>query len=336
MASYTKVGKRWRCQVRRKGHKSRSKYFNTKREAEIWARSIEAQIEDGDEALMRELDKLPFYALIRRYMREVSPTKKSGGREKKFFERTMRDYPEFVSKTVTEVSRYDVARWRDDRLKTVTGSTVNREWAYLSAVMTYAMRYWALPIKVNPFTQLARPPKGKARNQRITDDDIDRIITAMGYARGQSPVLVKHYVAWAVLFAVETAMRASEICKLEWDDIRTTSNGRQMATLRDTKNGDDRQVPFSKAARELWALLPDGDRPVPITGSEIDANYRKYRPDDLSHIRFHDTRHEALSRLAKIIPNPMDLAKISGHRDVNILHNVYYAPDDEHLASLVD
>lgn len=336
MASFTKVGKRWRCQIRRKGHPARSKYFNTKREAEMWARSIELQIDDRDEALARELDKVPFFALIRRYMREVTPSKKSHRREQMIFEKTMRLYPEFVSRKVTELSRYDIAQWRDARLKQVSGSSVNREWACLSAVMSHAMKYWALPIKTNPFTQVGRPPKGKARSQRITDDEIERIIDALGYKRGQVPTLTKHYVAWAVLFAVETAMRAGEICNLDWEDIRKTSNGRLMATLRETKNRHDRQVPFSKAARELWALLPDGERPLPITSRDIDANYRKYRPSDLSHIRFHDTRHEALSRLAKIIPNPMDLAKISGHRDVNILHNVYYAPDDEHLASLVD
>lgn len=82
----------------------------------------------------------------------------------------------------------------------------------------------------------------------------------------------------------------------------------------------------------------DGDHraPLPITSASLDALFRKYRPEALKHIRFHDTRHEALSRLAKKIHNPMDLAKISGHKDVNILMNVYYNPDNTHLADLLD
>ena len=78
------------------------------------------------------------------------------------------------------------------------------------------------------------------------------------------------------------------------------------------------------------------DLPVPLSSASLDALFRKYRPAALAHIRFHDSRHEALSRMAKKIHNPLDLAKISGHRDVNILLNVYYNPDDTHLADLLD
>ena len=94
-----------------------------------------------------------------------------------------------------------------------------------------------------------------------------------------------------------------------------------------------RVVPLSKEARRLLSLV---ELPLPITSASLDALFRKYRPEALKHIRFHDTRHEALSRLAKKIHNPMDLAKISGHKDVNILMNVYYNPDNTHLADLLD
>jgi len=33
------------------------------------------------------------------------------------------------------------------------------------------------------------------------------------------------------------------------------------------------------------------------------------------------------------MPNPMDLAKISGHKDLSLLLNTYYAPSIEDLAS---
>ena len=113
-------------------------------------------------------------------------------------------------------------------------------------------------------------------------------------------------------------MRAGEILKLQLDDVAG-----KLATLRDTKNGHDRTVPLSVAARELLALVA-----LPLSSGTLDALFRRFRPPELAHLHFHDTRHEALSRMAKKITNPMDLAKISGHRDVRILFNTYYNPDD--------
>ncbi|HHF5474929.1 TPA: tyrosine-type recombinase/integrase [Haemophilus influenzae] len=42
------------------------------------------------------------------------------------------------------------------------------------------------------------------------------------------------------------------------------------------------------------------------------------------YLHFHDTRRKALTRLSKKV-DVMTLAKISGHKDISILQNVYYA-----------
>lgn len=242
----------------------------------------------------------------------------------------MRDYPEIANKPVNEVSRIDIARWRDDRLKTVTGTSVNREWSSLSIVYGHAIRSWVLPIKANPFRSVERPSENKPRDITISTDESVRITDALGYIQRHPPERAKHYAAWCFLFALETAMRAGEILKLQPGDI----TGR-IALLRDTKNGEDRRVPLSSAALDLLSLLPEG-LPVPISSQSLDVLFRRHRPAELTHIHFHDTRHTALTRLAKKINNPMDLAKISGHKDLKILLNTYYNPDDEHLVSLLD
>ncbi|WP_420911992.1 tyrosine-type recombinase/integrase [Muribacter muris] len=51
-------------------------------------------------------------------------------------------------------------------------------------------------------------------------------------------------------------------------------------------------------------------------------------------LHFHDSRREALSRLAKKV-DVMTLAKISGHRDIKILLNTYYAPDMADIAKSI-
>ena len=71
-----------------------------------------------------------------------------------------------------------------------------------------------------------------------------------------------------------------------------------------------------------------------LTKASLDALFRKLKKRNIfqEDIHFHDSRREALTRLAKIY-SAMDLAKISGHRDIRILLNTYYAPTVQDLAA---
>src|SRR5579864_8530324 len=48
MASIVKIGSSWRALIRRKGHKGLCKTFQTKAQAEAWARQREAEIDRGE------------------------------------------------------------------------------------------------------------------------------------------------------------------------------------------------------------------------------------------------------------------------------------------------
>ena len=72
------------------------------------------------------------------------------------------------------------------------------------------------------------------------------------YDKDTVPKLKKQRVALAFLLAVETAMRAGELCSLNWDDI--DFDGR-VAYLELTKNGYSRDVPLSKKALKLLYQL---------------------------------------------------------------------------------
>ena len=53
----------------------------------------------------------------------------------------------------------------------------------------------------------------------------------------------------------------------------------------------------------------------------------------INDLTFHDTRHEAISRMVKNSKLRVEvLAKITGHKTINILINTYYNPDIEELA----
>ncbi len=54
----------------------------------------------------------------------------------------------------------------------------------------------------------------------------------------------------------------------------------------------------------------------------------------LDDLHFHDLRHEATSRLAEKVPNLIELAAITGHKDLRMLKR-YYHPRAEDLAAKI-
>jgi len=98
------------------------------------------------------------------------------------------------------------------------------------------------------------------------------------------------------------------------------------------------QVRLSKRARELIGFLPPVEKGHPIfalTPSQLDANFRKLREAAcIDGLTFHDTRHEAITRLARKL-NVLELARMVGHRDLKMLQ-IYYNETAENLAVRLD
>ena len=196
------------------------------------------------------------------------------------------------------------------------------------------MKEWNL-INDNPATKITRPSSNKPRTRRPTEEEINRICMWCMYDEDTPPKLKKQRVALAFLFAIETAMRAGELCNLGWEDI---DFNRRVAHLELTKNGYSRDVPLSKKAIKLLYQLKSVNLPsvFDLDADSLSTLFRRARDScEISDLHFHDSRREALTRMSKKV-NVMDLAKISGHRDIKILLNTYYAPDAANLADLLD
>jgi integrase len=72
-----------------------------------------------------------------------------------------------------------------------------------------------------------------------------------------------------------------------------------------------------------------------ITAASLDAIFRKVRTRAAIHeATFHDTRHLAITRLAKKV-DVLDLVRMVGHRDLKQLL-VYYSENAETTASCLD
>lgn len=314
MATFTQRKSGWFVQVRRKGHKSISRTFNTKAEGERWALQIEAGMGVGTYVDNRETLSTTLFECLERYGSEIVPLKKGAKRDMirvKFWQRE-----QLSQKGIGTIKQSDVAKWRDARIASgLSGSTVTKDLALLSHVFTIAIKEWGFPL-TNPVIMIRKPKSASGRDRRLIGDEELRILDAA------SPEMQAF-----IIIAIETAMRRGEIHSLTRDSIR----GR-VIYLPDTKNGTARSVPLS--SRAITAI---NSLPLRIDGKlwefEADAYTRGFericKKLDINGLRLHDLRHEATSRLFEKGLDIMQVKSITGHKSMAMLSRYTHFKADE-------
>ena len=354
MATITKRGDRqWQAKIRRKGQPAVSKTYETKKEAEDWAAAIEGRMVTSDFVDNRQAAKTTLRQVLQTYLDTVVPTKK--GHQLEYMVEDWKERP-LAERFIGSIRTADVMEWMTERSGTVitvyerdkTGAvatdgsgkplvrssrtiapkTVRNELAVLSAVFTYAKSALGMSGLVNPVLQIPRGsrPKAKGRDRRLADGEYERLLAACRADRNK-------WIGPVFEFAVETAARRSEIANLTWDDVDL---GACTARLRETKNGEDREIGLSKKAVSLLEGLASkpgegeaapGKAVFPVTPDAITQAFQRVKKragiadrDGPGGLTFHDNRHEATSRLFEKGLNVMEAATQTGHKTLQMLH----------------
>lgn len=340
MATIQKRGRSWRVQVRRMG-KTLTATFDTRALAEAWGIKCEADIIDGKATEEVRVSAAAHIVspsakdVFIRYADTISPSKRGGRWEDIRIKMIVRNSPVF-ERPITSITGPDMADWRDRRLREVSASTVNREICLISSIFSHAMKEWRLGLIINPCSQISKPRKPRPRTQRVSITDRKAIIAELGWDGVSEPATSGQWVAFAFYLALETAMRKGEILSLHWKDINFDE---RLAHLDMTKNGEERDVPLSKAAANLLrivAVRTPGNAVVPIQSGHFGKLFRDAKTAvGLEHIRFHDTRREAATTMAPKLSNVLELAAITGHKSLSMLQ-IYYKPKPSDLAARLD
>ncbi|PHP65885.1 integrase [Zhengella mangrovi] len=314
MATIRRLRGRWQAQVRRRGMKPRAKSFDTKTEAERWARDLESQADRfGAAPDTRILESTTVKQLLLRYRDEVTPSKRGAEQERQRLNWLC--HQDLAHRTLIGISPSDIASYRDERLAVVSPATVTREIAILSHVLEVAIRDWGYPLASNAVKRVRRPKVANARNRRLVGNEEDRLLD--GCDAGQIP-----WLRALVVVAIETGMRRGELLALRWADIDLSA---RTATLRTSKNGTGREIPLSMRAFEVISGLArdgqDREQPLfPTTAGALEQTWRRLCARvDVVGLRFHDLRHEAVSRLFERGLNVVEVASISGHKELRML-----------------
>jgi integrase len=311
MASFRKMaGNRWRAEVSRQGVRA-SKVFASKRAATDWAARQEYLILNT----APKADTTLFRDVLERYANEVSPRKRGERWEILRIARFKKDT--VAGLAMADLRPHHFADWRDKRLRDVAPGTVNREMVLLSAVLTVARKEWGL-LDINPISDVSKPTKPPPRDRLVTDAELERLALCAGTDLTATTARAFH----AFLFAIETGMRAGEIIGLTWEHINIDE---RTARLPMTKNGTARNVPLSSEAVRLLQALPWHDPAFNLRSDTLDVLWRRIRDQALvTGLVFHDSRHTAITRLARKL-DVLDLARMVGHRNLSQLLGYYNA-----------
>ncbi|HEF4840588.1 TPA: site-specific integrase [Burkholderia vietnamiensis] len=335
MASIWKRGHYWRAAVRRQGYPEQTRTFDTKGDAEAWARRLESEMDRGLFVDRTEAERNTLGDLLERYAEEVSPQKKGGAVEILRIRKLRKDA--LAQYKITALSSKVLADYRDRRLTEVSGSSVNRDLNLISHVLNVARREWSVYFEANPVSVIRRPRENRARSRRLSLSDERRLLAELlpsprdSEGRFEPGGCRNHWVHPVVTIAIETAMRRSEILSLRWSDVFLDAC---YARLHDTKNGEARDVPLSSRAVATLSALPRhiSGRVFPISPEALKKAFtRACERAGIDNLHFHDLRHEATSRIAERLDNVLELSACTGHKTVQMLKR-YYHPRATDLA----
>jgi integrase len=323
MASFRQRSNKWQARVNRDGFPDQVKTFESKADAERWARSQEFEMDRGGYTCPLEARKTTLGELIQRYMAEVLPSMRGAPEDSIRLKAICRRA--ICKFSVTALTPAKFAEYRDQRLKEVAPGTVIRELAYFSSIINHGRREWGIHAN-NPVALVRKPTQPKGSDRVLSPAERDKLLIEL-QPTGRRNV----WMPSVVILALETAMRRSELLALRWEDINLD---RRTATLHMTKNGESRVVPLSTTAIQTLTSMPRSicGAIFPITSCALAANFDKaVERAKLPNLHFHDLRHTAITHMANKLHNLIELSAVSGHKSLAMLKR-YYHPNVEDLA----
>lgn len=270
-------------------------------------------------------EKLLLEKALDRYLAEVSASKRdSTAYAESHKAKALKK--KFGAYSLAAITPDLVAEYRDERLAAgKSASTVRLELSLLSHLFTIAIKEWRVGLFYNPVANIRKPAPTKGRDRRMSADEEKALFKACdSYS---NPML-----GWIARIALYTGMRAGEIKTLTRKQVNLE---KRTVHLTETKNGSARTVPLTREAVAVFRLALDNPvRPIDTDlifygepGRDKVRRPYEFRPAwhrtlkdaGIKGLRFHDLRHEAVSRLVEAGLGDQEVAAISGHKSMQML-----------------
>jgi integrase len=330
----TDSGTSYRVKVRLTGYPPETATFERLTDARAWAAKTESDMKEG-----RHFGQSKRHAFSE-LADEYAPHAKDAPRLEYWRE-------VFGTERLADITPARIAKERDKllsegtgrkdaatgELKKRTGATVNRYLAALSSCLSYGVKelQW---LERNPMERVRKPAENKGRVRFLSDDERAALLEA---CRPHADLYL------AVVLSLTTGARQAEIMGLRWGQI---DFARQVISLQKTKNGDRRALPLVGQALDLLRergrvrTLGD-DRIFPPSARARKSDYLDLRDPwtkalktaGIEDFHWHDLRHTAASYLAMSGVSLVEIAKVLGHRTLQMVARYSHLSDGHIVAT---
>ena len=310
MASIYKRNGKWRVEIRKKGSKGIHKSFIVKDDAIRFARDTEVKIEQGlyQDLTLAKTTKLS--DILAQFRDRVSINKKGYEQERYKINKIIRSC--IADKVLSELTPLVLFEYIEQQKKLYTASTVNKSITIVNLALNFAERFLGISLNKNPLKFIKRLKESQFVGQVIEPHEEAMLLKHAEFSK-------LYWLKTAIILGIDCGLRRGEILKLKAQDINFNNN---TAVLKDTKNGETREIGLSsRAIQELKKL------PVSIDGKLFPCKrldtftfyYRQLQKWSGVKKRFHDTRHTFASRSATSGWSITEIAAQGGWKQLQVL-----------------
>lgn len=326
---------RYRCTVGvKQGGKyiyRESKTFGRHQLAKTWGANRVTQIETDGVPGTGLSNDITVGGLLNKYINDPALGGKAG-RTKTYVLNMLVDCDIASIKLVDLQDHHIIDHCRDRAAAGAGPATVAHDLSYLSSVLSSAKPIYGIDYTRNPALE-ARPlalnmgliGKSKRRNRRPASNELDQLLEGLrGRAAKRQAVIP--YVD-LLNFSILSCMRIGEVCRIRWEDIDEKQKAVMVRDRKDPRKkvGNHMMVPLLGDAWEIVQRQPKtGDLVFPYNSKSVSSGFQRVRDRlGIQDLRYHDMRREAASRLFEAGFSIEEVAQVTGHRNLNILWQVY-------------
>ena len=331
MASIYRIPSGWRAQVRLKNRPPQSEVFKTHAEAVRWARQVEGEVHKKSS----DDPNTTFRDLLGEYRQHAQ----RGDRTKQKIITALEKY--WGDHRMSEITTQTISKFIAERRRLGSGpSTMLQYLVYLGVVLEHggqllsnqeALRARAsLSAAIKTHKAMGNVREALSRERRPTAQELEKLEDFFA-VRSRSRVPM-----WdIVLFAVCTCMRQGEIVGVggvTWEDFHREKRLLRIRGRKDPRipGGRDDVIPLLAGPVTFQGNIID---PVEIIERQVTSRRREGRifpyveatvgerfreacsKLGIEDLRFHDLRHEGVSRLFEAGFSIPEVARVSGHKN---------------------
>lgn len=314
MGTIVTRGDVYRAVVRLKGHQTQTKTFDKKAHAKTWISETENALRKKEIASRG----VSVGGLFTRYLKEVAPLKKIADDTKRAFEHIEKTTADLY---LSEINLETIIAWKAKHHPKAGGASMTRYLTRIGTVLATAEALWDVTVPWKEWRKLkfnlknfGVTSRGKSRTRRLAVGELEAI---------KSHISSTLPVADMIDLALDTCLRSGEMTRLRWDDI---DRDKRTILVRERKHptmkqSNDQTIPLLGDALVIIDRQPDtGDLIFPYDSDSVEAAWRRARNDaGIDDLKFHDLRHEGISRLFEKGYQIQEVAIVSGHKSWNSL-----------------